>query len=428
MKTTLTTTLLLFLFISIPAKARDVFFSVETEAQSFYLISDKSANLYGRLSLMSKGEQKINSKLSFKLDASIDSTYFNKQDRNQKVLFNPKQFGLALTTKKLDLQLGGFTLNPEGADLNNIFDVIHGKDFRNPFNSKSIGSLGALVTFPWDPATLKLFYIPKNTRSILPDTQSAWWPRTDSIPIRNSSGTFNLPKDINYYIKSESEYEKPFDNNFGASLKTSFSLFDLHLFYYSGANQIPKISPDFTVVLTSYDPLVGDVQSPVGIDLNWFRSEHAGVGATFVMYDWIGKTFCKQQTDYLPVKEVSPSCTFSLESSFSIGRASIHYFLQSNRVWRDTSSVRELETLLGFFEKSTALGYLVDLEAKGILSGAFVYNEKNPSWLASLGYEYRITDQFRSKINVNQIFSTNDVVGKAYDKTDNASLTMTYDF
>ncbi len=191
---------------------------------------------------------------------------------------------------------------------------------------------------------------------------------------------------------------------------------------------MPKISPDFDIAITSFDPLIGTIKPPVKINWNWYQSEHAGAGVTALLSDWITKIFCKQQTDLLPVTEYSQACTFSVENSFSVGGTSIHYFLLNNRVWRQKDTASELETLLGFFEKSTALGYLIDLDAKGLVSGAFVFNEKNPSWLASLGYEYRFTDQFRTKLSVNQIFSTSDIIGKTYDQVDNASVILNYDF
>ncbi|MBC7421031.1 MAG: hypothetical protein H7328_09920 [Bdellovibrio sp.] len=428
MKTSRTTAFILIFILGFFAQANEIFFSLSTELQSFYLNPQNSANLFGRVELQSKGDYQLFPSLKFKIDASVNSTFLNKQEKSQPVLFNPKQFGFNYSNSLLELQLGGFTVTPDGADLNNIFDVVHGKDYRNPFNSKSIGSIGLLSTFSMEPFTVKLFYIPKNTKSLLPDLDSPWWPHTETLPIRNSSGTFYVTDKMSYVYKSENNYEKPFDNNFGASVKSSFSHFDFYLFYFSGANQMPKVSADFNIDVTSFNPLIGSIKPPVELNLNWYRSDHAGAGVTAVVYDWIGKVFCKQQTDYLIQKEYSPACTFSLENSFPIGSASVHYFLQNNRVWRQSDVASELETLLGFFEKSTALGYLVDMSSNGLVSGAFVYNERNPSWLANLGYEYRFTDQFRAKLNLNQIFSTQDIIGKAYDKADNASIQITYDF
>ncbi len=424
------TTLLFFylLLFGFFAKADEIFFTFSTEVQSFYLNPPNSANLFGRAELLSKGSYSFTENFGFKLEAAGDYARLNKQDKMTKVVFNPKQFGFYSTLSNFDFHVGGFTVAAEGADLNNIFDVVHGKDFRNPFNSKTFGSLGLHTTMALDPVTVKLFYIPKNTKSLMPDTQSAWYPRTENLPIRNSNGTFYVTDKMSYVYKNESEYEKPFDNNFGGSIKASFSLFDFHLFYFSGANQMPKISTDFNIDVTSFNPLVGTIRPPVEINLNWFRSEHAGVGTTFVTYDWITKIFCKQQTDHLPQKEYLPACTFSIENGFSLGGAAVNYFLQTNRVWRSTAVAQELETLSGFFEKSTALGYLIDMDSKGTVSGAFVYNEKNPSWLASIGYEFRFTDHFRTKLSMNQIFATQDLIGKAYDHTDNASLLLSYDF
>ena len=300
-----------------------MFFSVSSEIQSFYLNPNNSSNFFGKIELQSKGKYLLFPELNFILDAGIDSVFLNKQNKNQPVIFNPKQFGLNYSKSIVEMQLGGFTVTPEGADLNNLFDVIHGKDYRNPFNSKSFGSLGALFTIAQDPITIKLFYIPKNTKSLLPDLTSPWWPHTETLPIRNSSGTFYLPDKMSYVYKNETESDQPFDHNFGTSIKASFSMFDFNLFYFSGASQIPKVTADFNIDVTSFNPLVGTIKPPVELNLNWYRTEQVGAGVTAVIYDWISKVFCKQQTDNLAQKEYSPACTFSVENSFSIGAASI---------------------------------------------------------------------------------------------------------
>ena len=264
---------------------------------------------------------------------------------------------------------------------------------------------------------------------MLPDTQSAWWPRTEALPVRDSSGTFLAPDNMSYKLMSESEEKKPFENNFGFSSKYSFSQFDLSLFYFSGANQTPKISPNFNINVISYDPLIGVIQPPVELNLTWFKSEHIGGGATFILGDWIFKSFYKQQKDLLPEIEKSSAMTVSVENSVAVSRFSLRYFLQMNRVWRQSSAVAELETLLGFFEKSTALGVFVDMNTKGTLSGAAIYNEKDPSILVSLGYEYKWTDQFKTKLSANVLTASgSNALSAAYDKTDNLSLIFGYDF
>ena len=418
---------LILFFTSLHCGASEIFFTLATEIQDFYLHPQNSAGLFGRVELQSKGHYRIKPNLQFKVNATVNSVFMDRQDQRQ-VVFSPQQLGFTFSRREFDLHLGGFTFAPEGTDINNIFDVINPMDYRQPFNTKPLGSYGALLTLPFEGFTAKLFYIPKNTKSILPDTQSPWWPRTEQLPIRNSIGTFIIPDNMSYINKNEDEYKKPFDNNFGASLKYSFSNLDLHLFYYSGVNQIPKVTGNFNITGISADPVIGIVQPPVELNRLWYRTEHLGAGATLLLSDWITKVFCKQQTDYLPIEERYPTCTFTLENSFILGGFSTHYFLQSNRIWRSSSSVPEVETLLGFFEKSSALGFLVDMDSKGTVSGAVVYNEKNPAWMSSISYEFRITDQFRTKLSLNTIFASGDPIAKAYDQTDNAALVFTYDF
>lgn len=414
--------------LSSPTRASELFFSFNQEIQSFYLSPNNSSPYFGRSELQTKGSLDIFNNFSFKLDTATNSTFMKQQDQNV-VLFNPLELGAQWSTRYFEFFGGGFKIAGEGADINNIFDVVNSQDFRQPFNTKSIGSYGAILTIPTDQFTLKAFFIPQNQKSLLPDTQSAWWPRTEALPITNSDGTFYSPENMSYKVVNQTEEKKPFENNYGASAKYSLSNFDLSFFYFSGANQTPKLSPHFNIDAISLVPVIGVIKPPVELSLNWFRSEHAGGGFTAVIDDWITKAFCKNQKDFLAFTETSSACTASIESSFAFSRFSLRYFLQLNRIWKQNSTAQELETLLGFFEKSTALGIYLDMNNAGTISGATIYNEKDPSVLISLGYEYRFTDQFKGKLNANVLTASgSNALGNAYDKTDNASLSLGYDF
>ncbi len=417
-----------FLLFTSLARAHELFFSFNHEIQSFYLSPQNSAPYFGRSELLTKGEVDFLENLKFKLDTSSSATFMNKQDQKS-FLFNPTQLGLSFSSKFVEFFGGAFTYAGDGADINNIFDVVNAKDYRQPFNARSMGSVGALVTLPFDAFTLKAFFIPKNEKSLLPDTQSPWWPRTEALPIRNASGTFLSPDNMSYRRTYDSEYEEPFLNNFGGSAKVGFSNFDISFFYFKGANQTPKISPHFNLDLVSLNPLIGVIQPPVELSLTWYRSEHVGIGSTLVVGDWIAKAFCKNQKDYLPKVENSTACTGTIENSIAISRFSLRYFLQVNRIWKQEPDVQELETLLGFFERSTAAGLYLDMDTAGTVSGAVIYNEKDPSTLTSIGYEYKFTDQFKTKLTVNAMTASgSNALGNAYDKTDNATLAFGYDF
>ena len=408
--------------------SHELFFSFNHEIQSFYLSPQNSSPYFGRSELLTKGQIDFLENLKFKLDTSSSATFMNKQDQKS-FLFNPTQLGLSYSSKYLEFFGGGFTYAGEGADINNIFDVVNAKDYRQPFNSKSIGSVGALITLPFDLFTFKAFFIPRNEKSLLPDTQSPWWPRTEALPIRNSSGTFLAPDNMSYKRVYDSEYEEPFLNNFGTSAKISFAKLDLSFFYFKGANQTPKISPHFNLDTISLNPLIGVIQPPVELSLTWFKSEHIGMGSTLVLGDWIAKAFCKNQKDFLPKVENSTACTGTIENSVAVSRFSLRYFFQINRVWKQEPDFQELETLLGFFERSSAAGLYFDMDSAGTFSGAVIYNEKDPSTLTSVGYEYRFTDQFKTKLTLNAMTTSgSNALGDAYDKADNATLALGYDF
>ncbi len=418
---------LLFLCFVDWAQANEIFFSFSEEFQSFYLKPENSSDFLSRTEIKTKGLLDLTTNQKFKTDLSLSETYLNKQDQKS-FLLNPTQFGYLGILKNTELFLGNFTLAGEGADINNIFDVINGKDFRQPFNANPLGSTGVLSTLSLGQFSLKTFFIPKNTKSLLPDTLSPWWPRTSALPLKNASGTFYSPNNISYTLKSESEKDDPFDSNFGALAKYSYDHFDLSLFYFSGANQTPQISTDPNIDVTSLEPLVGTIIPPIELRYLWFKSQHIGGGLTLLLDDWIFKFFYKQQKDFLSTDKISTSGTASVENSFLIYKTTLRYFFQVNRLWKETDSVRELETLLGFFEKSTALGVYLDFDDANSFLGAFIYNEKQPAYLTTISYERRWSEQVKTKLSMNVLTSVGNILADAYDKTDNMSLILSYDF
>lgn len=426
------TTQSIFLFIVLllatahRGKANEISWSLSNEYQSFYQQPPSSSNYLDKIEIGTKGSfEKKN--FTLKLDTAIN--YVDAQsETKQDVRLNPKSLGLLKTIGHFDIFVGGLVLPVDGTDLNNIFDVFQAKDYRQPFNSETRGSVALQTQMSFENLTAQFFFIPKNERSLLPDMNSPWWPRTSALPVRNSSGTFLLPAQMKYRLSSENELNHPFDNNYGFSTKYTISNFDLHLMYFSGAAQTPQISPHFNIDVTSIEPLVGTITPPVDLSLTWYRSEHFGAGVTMLLGDWIGKVFCKSQIDHLAEDEKSSVCSASLESSAPFFGYSLHYFVQSNRQWKHSETNSELETLFGFFEKSSLLGFLFDLDTKGLLSGALIYNEKSPSTMSSVGYEYKWTDQFKTKLSLNSITSSGSLLADAYKKTSNASLIMKYDF
>ncbi len=409
------------------ARADPVRMSVSEETQYFYLNPKSSSTLFSKIEIKLYGAKEISDSFSFKYDSTLNYVHLSKQDQKQ-VVVTPTRFGFFHEGSVFDYQVGFWQYAPEGTDINNLFDVIHGKDFRQPFSSENLSSFGLLLRANLDLLDWKLFFIPQNSKSILPDTQSPWWPRTDSLPVKNASGTFLIPDNITYKYRNQTEYKKPFENNFGSTLKLNFEKFDIYFLYFSGANQIPQIYPNFNIDVTSLTPLVGVVKPPVELDLTWIRSDHAGVGASVVIDPAIVKAFCKNQKNYYQEATESLACNGVIESSLNLSSYTLRYFLQINRLWKKNETASELETLLGFFEKSAALGYLVELNPENILSGAIVYNEKNPSYLISMLFEKKWSDKFKSTLGLNIITAEEGALAKAYDQTDNISLKLSYDF
>lgn len=419
-------------FISLSAKADELSLSASQEVQYFYLIKKDNSNesvssSFNRTSLMTKGDFEFSENIKIKLDS--EWTYTQIKNQSSKAdLFSPLQLGLSFSSSHLDLFVGGFSLIPDGPDINNIFDVIDSKDYRQAFNTKPIGNLGINSQISLDNHYLKFFYIPLHNKSILPDMQSAFLPRTEAIPITSTDGTFILPDNISYQFRNENIDKVILNDNFGAYSKLSFDNFDFSFFYYSGINSMPKIKTFFDIDVTSIEPLKGNIKGPIQLDYEWYKSIHSGLSASFLLKDWILKLFYKEQSDETNEIQKSKHFVATIENSLAIRKYTLRYFAQINRIWSNNTNQSELETLSGFFSYSSLIGFYADFDSFGLITGGLIYNEKEPGTIINLNYEYKFNDHLKSKLSLNTIDSGGGILANAYDKIDNVSLILNFMF
>lgn len=413
-------------------EAHDLSLNASQESQYFYLIENKYSNesvssIFNRTSLMTKGNIEFSENIKFKLDSEWTYTQIKNQS-SQAEVFSPLQLGLSLSSSHLDFFVGGFSLIPDGPDINNIFDVIDSKDYRQVFNTKPIGNLGINSQISYDNHYLKFFYIPLHNKSILPDMQSAFLPRTEAIPITSTDGTFILPDIISYQFRNENIDKVILNDNFGAYSKLSFDNFDFSFFYYSGISSMPKIKTYFDIDVTSIEPLKGNIKGPIQLDYEWYKSIHSGFSASFLLKDWILKLFYKEQSDETSEIQKSKHFVATIENSLAISKYTLRYFAQINRIWSNNTNQSELETLSGFFSYSSLIGFYADFDSFGLITGGLIYNEKEPGTIINLNYEYKFNDHLKSKLSLNTIDSGGGILANAYDKIDNVSLIVNYLF
>lgn len=421
-----TSALGILFFVTINSMGMEMRGTFSQDAQHFYATENLNSRNFSRTQLKTIGQFLITRKLKFKLDQTI---HFSKAeyDKANSLDASGDRFGFMYTDSDFDFFAGAFTLTSDGPDLNSPFDVVNAKDYMQPFQSLALGSFGLHFNTTIDSLNAQIFYFPQQTRSRLPSLNSIWWPRSQTLPLTNSAGTFYIAKDIEYKLKSETEVENPFENAYGAQMKYTLDNIDLFFFFFKGANQTPLIYPELNIDATSIDPPIGTLRSPIELNYTWYASTHAGIGTSYVMGDWIIKGFYKQQNDKLAIEKKSTTATYVIESSLSLGRFSLRYFLQNNRTWK-RDGLNELQTLLGFFDRSSSLGFLLDAEIWGSYSGVLIYNESKGGLLSSLNYEYMWTDHLKTKLTINSLSPSNDIIGKVYDKTDNAVISLHYDF
>lgn len=208
---------------------------------------------------------------------------------SEKNQFDINELNLGLEGKWGQLRAGISRLTWEGTDVLNPMDVIHAKNWRDPFEIKTRGSAGLFYSTQVNAFSFDAVFIPKQTEMLLPDKDSPWWPRKFAIPIQTDEYILRLPDEMDYVIDEPVELNDALKNNGGLRLQYLGESFDIALAGFEGSASPPILLPtqlSFTAI-EIYPRTVLLLKSPLHIQPLYFRQRVLATNTTWTVSSWI---------------------------------------------------------------------------------------------------------------------------------------------
>jgi hypothetical protein len=237
--------------------------------------------------------QKAGIQLDLKLDKKFKSNWrlrsdtwirtdFKSPDKVEQLQWNLKNLYLQKKGGGLTYRIGFQTLSIDGPDLMNPADVIHSKNWIDPSAPVTLGSAGISLSQESGDWNWELFYVPSQTRPVLPGEHSPWLPRENRLPIESADTELRIPNDVNYQYLSPTELDDATKHNVTAKIQYKSDSFESQLVYFNGLSQNPFLLTEINATLIAVSPKqILLVDSPVKLRPLYYR--HEAVAGTFVL-------------------------------------------------------------------------------------------------------------------------------------------------
>ncbi len=418
---------LLFIFAIMLSAVVQAQWKTSGSIESFYQQytfkgTSQYANQTGGLNLNLKTDWKSKRSWRFRSDLELQSDQLTK-DSEEMTQFNPKSFYVENRSSPVSIKLGFQTIVPDGPDIVNPADVIHSKNWKDPTNTQHLGSAGLSLSQEIDEWQWEAFYIPQQTKPILPGEQSAWWPREKRLPIENEFVTeAKIPSDIEYKIDDPIEIDQALKNNFALRLQRKSESFEGQLVYYQGLSQDPHLF--FSATSTNFV-----LESPVRLIPFYYR--HQVAAATFVLpfSSWSlkgGANWIKPigSDNRLPGEESTQ--VLGLEKNFETRKGMVTLLIQHERQKRQAQD--QISFLRSIYENAWNLGFRIPWGEETQFLGGVIYDTVGKSSIARVGLSRRITDSFSVGADGQWLQGPQETLAGLYDKYDRWGLSLSYHF
>ncbi len=152
---------------------------------------------------------------------------------------NTRDTLIEIKVEDFHIQLGSFVKQWEGPDGFNPMDIATVKNYRDPFNTESLGSAGVNFLGAGKRVSFDAFFIPWQTASRLPGENSRWLPRKTPFPLRSGLNTLLLPAQPELQVMDHQVINSALKDNYGARVQFHGEAWDLSLAGYIGSAQLP---------------------------------------------------------------------------------------------------------------------------------------------------------------------------------------------
>lgn len=368
----------------------------------------------GTISLSQELELNRNNK--FLLDAS-----YRYQDTTQESNWaNLKTLYLQSRYRAHRFSLGQQQVVWEATDIINPFDFVHQKNLQNPLLSELLSSPTVHYTYSKGSHIFNAFYIPEQVKSMLPDTESPWLPRSLDLPIQTDSVVLRTQPGFSFRFLNEEVLNDALRNQVGVRYKFVGDSFDLSLVGYEGAKNQPLIFPTVTgTLLNDPDKLIILLDRDIALTPVYYRNRVGGFATTLTVGSYIFR-FASSYHQPIGEDDRIPGWNYlsvsSIEKTFELGNSVLTIqLLASGGQSQDANSIASLSSL---YESATGIAARFAYKENFSFISGWVTDIRSQSVLQNLQAEYKFNDYFKVYTQAFFIDGSKNLLTIAYKEND----------
>jgi hypothetical protein len=354
-------------------------------------------------------------------------TDFIAKDGVESFQWNPKNLYLQKKTGPLVFRAGFQTLSIDGPDIVNPADVIHSKNWIDPTSPVTYSSLGLSASQEIGKWNWEVFYVPEQTRPVLPGEHSPWLPRKNRLPVESNTTEFRIPDNVRYQYLHSKEIQNSLHNNISLKIQRKSEKLETQFVYYNGLNQSPYLLTQVDASLIASQPKqILLVNSPVHLVPLYYR--HQVVAGTFTIP--LGSVALKGGANwYKPMSDsrvpgetstVVGAIEKNLETSFGMITFIAEYIRQKRQV------ESQINFLRSFFQEAISVGTRVPVgeETTFLLGG--IFDQRGHSSIYKFSVNRRITNSWSADASAQYLQGPSSTLVGLYGRYDSYRVSAVY--
>lgn len=357
-------------------------------------------------------------------------TDFIARDSVETFQWNPKNLYLQKKLNSFTFRFGYQTLSIDGPDVVNPADVVHSKNWIDPTSPITYSSAGISASQEINQWNWEIFYVPYQTKPVLPGEHSPWLPREKRLPIESENLEIRIPDNAEYKYLSATELNDSLKNNVTFKLQNKSERLETQFIYYNGLSQVPYLLTQIdNATLISFSPKqIIQIDSPVALRPLYYRQQvYAG---TFILpfsswairggVNWTNPT---HQSD-IRVPSETTTGVLGVEKNVETGLGIITGIAQYIRQKRLDNS--QISFLRSIFEEAISAGLRIPVgeETSFLLGG--LYDFKGRSSLYRLGGTHRLSNSWSVEGSAQFLQGPEETLVGLYQKYDSYQLKALY--
>ncbi len=340
-------------------------------------------------------DNKLNSHWRAKAEFFVRTDFIAK-DSVETFQWNPKNLYIQRKFNSVFIKAGFQTMAVDGPDIVNPADLVHSKNWVDPTSPVTYSSPGISMSQEIDKWSWEVFYIPVQTKPVLPGEHSPWLPRKNRLPIESYDTEFRIPDNVRYQYLGDKEIQHALRNNVAVKLQRKSENLETQLLYYNGLSQSPYLLTQVNASLISVDPKqVLLVDSPVRLIPLYYR--HQAIAGTFTLplprgfaikggMNWLKPMNDRRVPD--ETTTVVGSLEKNLETSIGMMTFIGEYIRQKRQV------ETQINFLRSFFEEAISIGARIPWGEETTFLAGGIFDQRGNSSVTKYSVNRRLTNSW----------------------------------